>query len=158
MLEAIRTSWFSFSPRWRVVEADGRTVADVVMPWWSGRKMFLTIEGTAHLARWTKLFGRECVLEREGGLVVRAERPRFLDETLIVTEGERRYVMALKRNARGGKDFEVRQDERALGTLSCTSRWLQHRVCVDLAAEMSLESRVFVLALALSNWQSSDSA
>jgi hypothetical protein len=106
------------------------------------------------VVRRTRWFRSEYVLEREGGVVARAERPRFFNETRIIKEGTRQYVVALQWDRRGWKDFQVRDGERVMGSVSCRSQWLR-RASADLSTEMSIESRMFVLWLALDNWRTS---
>jgi hypothetical protein len=146
MLTAIPRHWFS----WDFTLTDGkRPLAEIDISWWR-EKGVLTISGKPYrVYREGALFGA-FILESNGTVLARAEKPSAFSRRIFVECAGVRYV--LKPSFLFSRRFQLLSGTTAVGTLSPNGLF-SRRMNIDLSEDLPLPVRVFVVWLTIILWK-----
>ncbi|MFQ5568745.1 MAG: hypothetical protein ACE5G0_03660 [Rhodothermales bacterium] len=146
MLRVLPKRWFS----WDFTIYDGDvSVADLDLAVFKEAGT-LHIGGIACTMYREGLMSGAFVLEAEGYVLVRAEKPSALIRMFEVTYDDKRYM--LKARAAFFRAFELLEGEQRIGVLSPDHAFTR-KMTADLPEAMPLAVRVFIIWLVLILWK-----
>ena len=145
-LSIVPKRWYS----WDFNVLDGpRQVALVDVSAWR-EKGVLTVDGVEHRVYREGMMSGDFILERNGSVLARAEKPSAFRDTLVVRHNGREYTLRKKSIWR--RAFVVLSGEREVGALNPNSVW-KRDATVTLPQEWPLPVRLFVIWLAIIMWK-----
>jgi hypothetical protein len=151
MLEAIQRSWFSndFRLLWR-----GEPVAELDVSTLRTQAHF-EFRGERYRCYRDGLLTGAFLLEQDGSVLARAEKPSMFRSHFTVQLAGRNYL--LKKRSRWRRSFVLYESEREVGYLH-RSGFFVRRVRVDFPEEWPLAAQAFIFWLALIVWTREDAA
>jgi hypothetical protein len=149
MMEARPRNFFS---RHFTLEAQGQPLAELDASRFK-EAAALTFEGEPYRFFREGLFSGDFVLEKAGRPLLSASKlSAFRSQFDFELEGR---LYALKRASLFGKTYEVRQSDRAVGSVSRASLF-SRRAVIDLPATWSVPAQAFIFWLVLLMWKRQD--
>lgn len=146
MLHVVPTHWYS--PDFIVRQAS-RPVADVDMSWWR-EKGALTVEGVRYEVYREGWMNGSFVLERNGSVIARAERPSAFFREYLVRYGDREYALHARSSFR--RAFVLMDGSRQIGSIEPASA-LTRKAMADLPDSWPVPVRAFVIWLTMIQWR-----
>ena len=146
MLQVVPTHWYSSD---FTVRQASKPVADVDVSWWR-EKGTVTIEGVRYEAYRDGVLTGTFVLERNGAVIARAEKPSAFFRKYLVRHGDREYAL----NARSAfrRAFVLLDGTREIGTIEPASA-LTRGAIANLPDSWPLPIRAFVIWLTMIQWR-----
>ena len=146
MLKVVPKSWFSWD--FRVLDGE-RSVAEIEFSRWSekGRLILGSASLDVHREGW---MSGAFVLQADGVVVARAEKPSAFHRSYAIECGEKRYT--LRAESVFGRAFVLLDGTKVLGSVSPEGLF-SRRARADISAELPLPLRIFILWLALLLWR-----
>ena len=147
MLQVAPTNWYSWD--FTVSQASKRVAAVDVSGWW--QKGELTIEGAkydVYRESWTGPY----VLERNGSVIARAEKPSAFFRRYLVRYLDREYTLEAQSHFR--RAFVVLEGTRQIGSIEPTCAF-KRNAKADLPEGWPLAVRAFVIWLTMIQWRQS---
>ena len=151
MLQAVPKGWFSSKYD---VSNDNVPVGTINFSAWR-EEGELTIGGSIYRVYREGLMSGSFVLELNGSILARAQKPSALYRTFIIELGEKKYVLEAK-SAFSSK-FMLIEGERQIGS-AYREGVLARKSLADFPDEIEITIRMFLLWLVMILWRRSDSA
>ena len=152
MLKAIPKRWFSWD--FTVMEGS-QPVADIDVSWWR-EKGLLTVHGTDYTVYREGLMSGAFILELDGTVLARAEKPSTFHRAFLIEHAGKQYTLRAKSAFR--RAFLLLDGSREIGALSPEGIFTR-RATVEFPEELPLPAKVFIIWLAVILWKrDSDSA
>jgi len=145
-LQVVPTHWYSSD---FTVRQASRAVADADVSWWR-EKGVLTIEGVHYEAYRDGVLTGTFVLERNGTVIARAEKPSAFFRKYLVRHGDREYTLDARSAFR--RAFVLLDGSREIGTIEPTSA-LTREAIANLPDSWPLPIRAFVIWLTMIQWR-----
>lgn len=145
-LQVVPTHWYSSD---FTVRQASRAVANADVSWWR-EKGVLTIEGVRYEAYRDGVLTGTFVLERNGTVIARAEKPSALFRKYLVRHGDREYTLDARSAFR--RAFVLLDGSREIGTIEPTSA-LTREAIANLPDSWPLPIRAFVIWLTMIQWR-----
>lgn len=146
MLKAIPNNFLS----WDFTVFDGQTaVADIDISWWR-EKGTLSIESQEYQVYREGFLSGRFVLEQNEQLIAQAEKPSVLSRSMLITIGNQKYT--LKPKGFLSRRFVLLNDSNKVGELSPIGVF-SRKMNIDLAEEMTLPAKVFIVWLTVILWK-----
>lgn len=145
-LEVEPTHWYSQD---FTVEQQSRRVAEVDVSCWC-EKGEVTIEGVRYRVYREGWLSGSFVLERDGSVLARAEKPSAFFRKYLIRFGDRSY--ALEPRSAFRRAFVLRDGSRQIGSIEPTSAFTRGAVA-DLPDTWPLPLRAFVIWLTMIQWR-----
>jgi hypothetical protein len=146
MLTAAPRSWFS----WDFTLAAGEErLAEIDISWWREKGVLTIANKPYRVYREAPLIGA-FVMESDGIVLARAEKPSALRRRMLVEHAGTRYELKPLRSF--SRDFQLLAGTEVVGTLSA-SGLLSRRMNIALPEELPLPVRVFVVWLTVILWK-----
>ena len=124
-------------------------MADVDISWWREQGT-LTVEGVRYQMSRDGWMSGAFLLEREGSLVARAEKPSAFSRKFLVRYGDREYTLRGRSAFR--RAFVLLDGSRQIGSIEPTGA-LTRKAMADLPASWPLPVRAFVIWLTMIQWR-----
>jgi hypothetical protein len=145
-LQVAPTHWYSSD---FTVRQASRQVADADVSWWR-EKGALTIEGARYEVYRDGLLNGRFVLERNGTVIARAEKPSAFFRKYLVRFGDREYTLDARSAFR--RAFVLLDGTRQIGSIEPTSAFTRSAMA-DLPDSWPLPVRAFVIWLTMIQWR-----
>jgi hypothetical protein len=145
-LQVVPTHWYSSD---FTIRQASRAVANADVSWWR-EKGALTIEGVRYEAYREGVLTGTFVLERNGTVIARAEKPSALFRKYLVRHGDREYTLDARSAFR--RAFVLLDGSRQIGTIEPTSA-LTREAIANLPDSWPLPIRAFVIWLTMTQWR-----
>lgn len=146
MLTATPRHWFTWD---YAVSAGTEHLGDIDVSWWRERGM-LTLGGQHYEVYRERPLGGDFILESEGTVLARAEKPSALRRRLVIHADGARYE--LRPRDLFTRTFDLHGESGIMGSLSASGVF-SRRVKVDLPDTLPLPLRVFVVWLTVVLWK-----
>jgi hypothetical protein len=146
MLTAIPRHWFSWD--FTLLEKD-ESLAKIDVSSWR-EKGTLTVANTTYRVYREGLFSGAFILESNGAVLARAEKPSALTRRVVVYFGNAQFE--LKPRSALSRTFQLLAGGTVVGSLS-PSGFLSRRMDIELSRELPLPIRAFVVWLTVVLWK-----
>jgi hypothetical protein len=146
MLKAIPNSWFSWD---FTVTANDQPIANIDISWWR-EKGELTVQGKAYQVYREGLMNGRFILEANGAVLARAEKPSAFHRAYIIEHAGKSYTLRAK--SAFGREFLLLDGEREVGAISPEGIFT-HKANVSLPETLPLPVRVFIIWLTVILWK-----
>ncbi len=146
MLRAVPNSWFS----WDFTIFDGERAIGTIDLAWVREAGEMSLNGETFRVYREGLFGGAFILERDGQVLARAEKPSALTRSLTVECNGTRYTLRAESALR--RKFVLSRDGREIGAVQ-PEHAFTYRATIELPEEMALPVKVFVTWLAVILWK-----
>jgi hypothetical protein len=146
MLRAIPKGWWS--PGYRILE--GNSLVATIAPSWSREAATITIQGATYKAYREGFMSGAFLLESDGVMGMRAEKPSALYRSFQVECNGRRFT--LEAESVGYRKFVLIADGRHFGSVY-PEGWFSRKAIVDLPESISLPGRIFMFWLVMILWK-----
>jgi hypothetical protein len=147
MLTAIPRHWFSWD--FTLFEKD-RSLAEIDMSAWR-EKGELTVTNTTYRVYREGLFSGAFILEGNGAVVARAEKPSAMTRRVVLNFGSTQFELK-PRSTLFFRTFHLLSGKRIVGTLSPRG-FLSRRMDIELSDDIPLPIKVFVVWLTVLLWK-----
>ena len=147
MLTAIPRHWFSWDVT--LFEKD-RSLAEIDMSAWR-EKGEVTVANTTYRVFREGLFSGDFVLEGNGLVVARAEKPSATTRRVVLTFGSTHFELK-PRFTLFSRTFNLLAGRQVVGTLSPRG-FLSRRMDIELSEDLPLPIKVFVVWLTVLLWK-----
>lgn len=146
MLRASPDSWLS----WQFsIFDENKAIAKIDIAW-VREAGTLHLQGTDYRVYREKLLSGAFILEKDGTVIARAEKPSALTRSFKVTCDGRNFV--LEAESAFLRAFVLRENEQTIGTIKPEHAFTRNAV-VDLPADMALPVRIFMIWLTFILWK-----
>jgi len=142
-----------FSWDFIIRDANHQSVAEVRLSYWRERGA-VSYAGVEHKVLRQSALGA-FVLEKDGVVVARAEKPSAFRKTFTIEHAGRQYT--LKARSLGRREFVLYENEREIGTIAPEGPFTK-RARVALPEELPLLLRLFVIWLTMLLWKRNSDA
>jgi hypothetical protein len=146
MLQVVPTHWFSSD--FTVQQAAKRVVDADVSSW--RESSVLTIEGVRYEAYREGWMSGLFVLEQNGRIVARAEKPSAFCRKYLLRYADQEY--RLDAASAFGRKFVLLQGSRQIGSIARAS-WCTREAMADLPDTLPLHLRAFIIWLTMMQWR-----
>jgi hypothetical protein len=146
MLQIVPTHWYS----WDVTVTDeSRRVADIAIGALRERGTMTIDETTYRLYRESPMSGA-FVLEREGVVLARAEKPSVFRREFVIRYGSREYTLRPESLFR--RAFVLMDGSRQVGSIAPNGAFTR-KAAAELPPDLPLPGRMFVVWLTMISWR-----
>jgi len=152
MLKVISKSWFS----WDYIVTDGASpIAEIDVSWWR-EKGVLIVRGSTYDVYREGLISGAFLLESDGSILARAEKPSAFRRSFELECGKKFYMLRAASAFR--RKFVLIDGDREVGEIG-PDRVFTRRATADLPEDIPLPVKVFIIWLVVIMWKrESDSA
>jgi hypothetical protein len=150
-LQVAHTHWLSND---FTLRQDSKPVAGVETSWWC-EKGALTIDRTHYQMYRESLFSGDFVLERDGEILARAEKPSAFLRKFLVRFRDREYTLTSRSAFR--RPFVLLHGSEEIGSIKHTTAFTREAMA-DLPDALPLPVRAFVIWLTMIQWRRDRSA
>lgn len=152
MLKVISKSWFS----WDYIVTDGASpIAEIDVSWWR-EKGVLTVRGSTYDVYREGLISGAFLLESDGSILARAEKPSAFRRSFELECGKKFYMLRAASAFR--RKFVLVDGDREVGEIGPDGVFTR-RATADLPEDIPLPVKVFIIWLVVIMWKrESDSA
>ena len=152
MLKVISKSWFS----WDYIVTDGASpIAEIDVSWWREEGV-LTVHGSTYDVYREGLISGAFLLESDGSILARAEKPSAFRRSFELECGKKIYMLRAASAFR--RKFVLIDGDREVGEISPDGVFTR-RATADLPEDIPLPVKVFIIWLVVILWKrESDSA
>jgi hypothetical protein len=146
IMNAIPQNWFSWN--YKVLE-QGSPIADLDLAWVREAGTFRLQSRTYRIYR-EKFLSRTFVLEEDGAILARANRPNiFLRSFTVDYQG---IQLIVKARSIFGRTFVLEQGNQVLGSIY-PEHWFTRKAMIELPDTLPLAVRIFMVWLVLILWR-----
>jgi hypothetical protein len=124
-------------------------VADVDLSWWA-EKGVLTIEGVQYSAYREGWMRGDFLLERNGSVIARAEKPSAFLRKYLIRYADREYMLGA--TSAFGRKFALLSGSREIGSITPVSCF-RRGATADLPDTLPLHLRAFIIWLTMVQWR-----
>jgi hypothetical protein len=142
----IPRTWWSWD---FTVESDGESIADIDVSWWR-EKGALTVGGQTYQVYREGLVSGAFVLEENGSVLARAEKPSAFRRSFVVDHAGTRWTLRAPSAFRRG--MILISDDLEVGTVKPDSLW-RRSATVTLPKALPVPVCVFLIWLAIVLWK-----
>jgi hypothetical protein len=146
MLKAVPKTWFSWD--FTIFEGD-RPVADIDISWWRERGR-LVVRDESYAVYREGLLSGAFVLEAEGRVLARADKPSAFLRSFVVEHEGRSYTLRARSPFR--RELVLLLGSEEVGSIS-PDGFFTRRATVSLPEALALPVRVFLVWLTLILWK-----
>ena len=146
MLRLVPESWLTWN--FEVLE-DDRKVTEIKTSTLPESGMF-SIDGSKFRAYREGMFSGEFLLEKDGQLIARAEKPSAFRNAFSIQYSDRKYM--LKKESWAGRSFVVCQGDLEVGSIRPEGAF-SRKAAVSLPGDMPTPLQVFVIWLTILLWK-----
>jgi len=146
ILRAAPRAWYSYTFD---VASSGHTVAEIALSSWRERAA-LTVVGHGYKAYRERFFSGAFLLEADGGIVARAEKPSAFRREFVINHAGTRWTLRASSPLR--RQFVLMSGELEVGSVRPES-FLRRAATVTLPSALPLVVSIFIVWLVLLMWK-----
>ena len=146
MLRAVPKGWFS----WDFTIFDGERAIGTIDLAWVREAGELSLDGATYRVYREGLLGGAFILEKDGQVLARADKPSALTRSFTVEYNGTRYTLEAESALR--QKFVLSRAGREIGAVR-PEHAFTYRAIIDLPEDMALPVKVFVTWLAVILWK-----
>ncbi|MBA4389940.1 MAG: hypothetical protein C0399_03280 [Syntrophus sp. (in: bacteria)] len=151
ILSAVPNGWFSWD---FTIFDDHKAIAKIDLAWVrEAGKLYL--DGSNYRVFREGLLNGSFIIEKEGLVLARAEKPSALIRSYKIDYNNKSYTLEAESALR--REFVLREDGQTIGSVRPENAFTKKAI-IDLPAEIALPVRIFMVWLTLILWKREEAA